>query len=146
MTTVVLSASTTLFMGLADNGEAGVDYDQIVFTGLIDLTGVSLEVSLLDGFTPAPQRQLQPVRFHRCQPDRGVRWHPAAGHHQRLVWDISELYSLGSMGVNAVPLPPAVWLFGSTILGLLGLGVAKPHNHTPALQSALAPCPKFDIL
>ncbi len=44
MTKGVVSASTTLFMGLADNGEAGVDYDQVVFTGLIGLTGVSLEV------------------------------------------------------------------------------------------------------
>ena len=38
-----------------------------------------------------------------------------------LTWDWSDLYASGELRVNAVPIPPAAWLFGSGLLGLVAV-------------------------
>lgn len=39
-----------------------------------------------------------------------------------------DLYETGTVNVNPVPIPPAVWLFGSGLLGMVGVARRRRHN------------------
>jgi T5SS/PEP-CTERM-associated repeat protein len=117
MTNVDLSDGTLLFLELAGaGGAAGTDFDQIVFNGKVDLTDVALDVQLLDGL--APQRGDSFNLFDYSSADvtgvLDIRSLPVL-EGKSLFWDTSELYTIGKLKVGSVPVPAAVWLFGSAL-------------------------------
>ncbi|MES9901924.1 MAG: VPLPA-CTERM sorting domain-containing protein [Sedimenticola sp.] len=125
MNDVDFSSTSTLFMELAGNGGvAGTDFDQIIFTGdILDLTDVGLEVTFFGGFMAEAGDSFQLFDFSGVNsvidPFQALLLPDFT--NADLEWDISTLYSDGTLGVNvsAVPLPAAVWLFGSALLGLV---------------------------
>jgi hypothetical protein len=52
----------------------------------------------------------------------------AAWSHDQYFNDQAVKIAFDNVNVNAVPLPPALWLFGSAILGLMGIARVK-HDH-----------------
>jgi hypothetical protein len=40
-----------------------------------------------------------------------------------------DIFSLDNLAITAVPIPPALWLFGAGLLGLIGVGGKKGKRH-----------------
>jgi len=121
MTDVDLSGST-LYMELAGNGLAGIDYDRIIFNGDIDLTGIVLKIILSDGFTPELDDTFALFDFGNALVSGRFADILLPGLDSGLFWNTDELYNLGSLEVSStVPLPSAIWLFGSALIGLVGV-------------------------
>jgi len=123
MDQVKFSSNSTLFMELAGTGEAGVDYDQIIFSGGdLDLAGVTLSLSLLQGFTPLKDNTFQTFDFDLVTIVNTFENILLPELAQNLIWDSSKLYTQGILDVNSVPIPPSLWLMASGLFMILLMG------------------------
>jgi hypothetical protein len=113
---------------------AGSEYDLLDVSGTATLDG-TLDVSLFDLgsglFTPHLGDSFDILTADLIQGSFGSL--TLAALDPGLTWDIGYLTdAIGSTDVvrlsvvNAVPIPPAVWLFGSGLLGLVF--VARRHS------------------
>ncbi|WP_445372352.1 hypothetical protein ACH518_06830 [Methylomonas sp. HW2-6] len=111
--------SENLYLAEIGGLEAGQQFDQLQVAGNLNFGGV-LQLMWWDNFAA----QAGDV-FDLFD------WGSSSGKFTRidtrfatlangLRWDFSKLYTTGEIGVAAVPLPGAFWLFGSALLALAG--------------------------
>jgi len=113
--------SSTLYMEIAGSGQAGVDYDQVIFNGEIDLTGVVLNILFLDDFVPEFHDSFNLFDFDNATVTGLFKEIVLPGFDEGLAWDTSNLYTLGSLDVKAAPIPGPVWLLATGLIGLAGI-------------------------
>jgi T5SS/PEP-CTERM-associated repeat protein len=124
---------------------AGSEYDVLNVSGTASLGG-SLNVSLIDLgsglFAPHAGDSFDILTADLLQGSFGTLSY-AALLDPNLKWHISYLTdAIGATDVvrlsvvNAVPVPPAVWLFGSGLLGLAGVARRRRMERSPASRAS----------
>jgi len=105
----------TLFIELGGLA-AGTDYDVLDISGNA-LLGGTLDVSLIGGFNPTLGDSFDILLANAVSGGFSNVILPtlAGGLHFDVIYDTNKVT------VSAVPLPPAIWLFASSLLGLLAL-------------------------
>ncbi|MCG3146454.1 MAG: hypothetical protein HONDAALG_04546 [Gammaproteobacteria bacterium] len=94
----------------------GIDFDVLDVTGTASLDG-TLEVVLINGFVPQLADVFQFLLAGSIEGGFGSLIFPIF-NGRTFALDLPS----GSLAVEAVPLPPALWLLVSAMLGLIGIG------------------------
>jgi hypothetical protein len=134
--TATINGDYNLFSGILEIDLFGTDpgslYDQVFVNGLVDLNGDDLTGGTLDlnlGFAPSlgdsfiivDNDSTDPITTAFFGLEEGASLTEFFGG-QAFLFEITYAGGTGNdIVLNAVPIPPAVWLFGSGLLGLVGV-------------------------
>jgi len=109
---------------------AGDEYDVLVVDRSLSLVG-SLEVALLDGFTPANGQSFQVLSFSSLTGEFGsIRLPDLSGS---LRWDTSGLYTSGRLSVVPEPSAVTLVLLVLVVLASVSSGATKIEGYAPPI-------------
>ena len=124
--TMTINGDLIFTDGILDIQLAGAnDFDKIIVSGNADLTGGTIQFDFLNGFLPTADDSFDFLSASNLNIGSAVNF-SFLGLPAGTQFSIDN--SLGSLTLtpSTVPVPAAVWLFGSGLLGLIG--VARPSK------------------